>query len=61
MGVRVYQKKKNYTYCMAEKLHNRLVKFAKKTGYRSFSDFIARVGQAEIDRVKRAKGDKDDG
>lgn len=57
----VYQKKKNYTYCMAEKLHTRLVKFAKKNGYRSFSDFIAKTGQAAIDAAKRAKGDKADG
>lgn len=57
----MFVKKKNFTFCMYEKLHRKLTKFAKKAGYRSLSEFFAKVGQQEIDRVKRAAGDKDDG
>ncbi len=52
----MFEKKKNYTYCMYEKLHKRFVKFAKKNGYRSLSEFFAKTGQGEIDRVEKAKG-----
>ncbi len=55
------EKKKNYTFCMYEKTHKRLTKFAKKNGYGSLSEFFARIGQAEIDRVKKKKGDISDG
>lgn len=57
----MFEKKKNYTFCMYEKIHKRLTKFAKKAGHRSLSEFFAKIGQAEIDRTKRAAGDKDDG
>ena len=56
----MFVKKKNFTFCMYEKLHIRLTKFAKKHGYRSLSEFFAKIGQQEIDRVKRAKGDISD-
>ncbi len=58
MGVELFQKKKNYTFCMYEKLHTRLTKFAKKHGHRSLSEFFARIGQDEINRAKKTKGDK---
>ena len=57
----MFVKKKNFTFCMYEKLHKRLTKFAKKMGHRSLSEFFAKIGQEEIDRVKHAAGDKDDG
>ena len=57
----MFEKKKNFTFCMYEKLHRKLTKFAKKTGHRSLSEFFAKTGQAEIDRVKGAKGTPDDG
>lgn len=57
----MFVKKKNFTFCMYEKLHTRLTKFAKKHGHRSLSEFFATVGQQEIDRAKRAKGDSHDG
>jgi hypothetical protein len=46
---------------MFEKLHDRLVKFAKKHKYRSLSEFFAAIGQQEIDRERKKKGDIDDG
>jgi hypothetical protein len=45
---------------MFEILHGRLVRFAKKHKYRSLSDFFATIGQAEIEREKKGKGDIDD-
>jgi hypothetical protein len=45
---------------MFEKLHDRLVKFAKKHKYRSLSEFFAAIGQQEINKKKREKGDIDD-
>ncbi len=57
----MFVKKKNFTFCMYEKLHTRLTKFSKKMGHRSLSEFFAKVGQEEIDREKRRKGDISDG
>ena len=57
----MFEKKKTFTFCMYEKLHTRLTKFAKKAGHRSLSEFFATVGQQEVDRVKNSAGDKDDG
>jgi predicted amidophosphoribosyltransferase len=57
----MFEKKKNFTFCMYEKFHTRLTKFAKKAGYRSLSEFFAKIGQQEIDKAKKKKGDKDDG
>jgi len=52
----LFQKKKNFTICMCEKLHKRLTKFAKKAGHRSLSAFFATVGQQEINREKVKAG-----
>ena len=57
----MFQKKKIYTFCMAEKLHTRLVRFVKKTGRRSLSEFFAELGRAEMIREKKKKGDISDG
>ncbi len=54
-------KKKIHTFCMYDKIHNKLVKFAKKANYKSLSEFFAVIGLAEIDRAKKAKGDRPDG
>jgi hypothetical protein len=57
----MFVKKKIFAFCMYEKFHKKLTKFAKKMGHRSLSEFFATVGQQEMDRVKREAGDKDDG
>lgn len=56
----MFQKKKIFTFCMYAKLHKRLTRFAKKTGYRSLSEFFAKIGQAEINKAKSAKVYKHD-
>ena len=48
----MFEKKKTFTFCMYEKIHKRLVRFAKKTGHKSLSEFFATIGQREIDREK---------
>jgi predicted amidophosphoribosyltransferase len=57
----MFEKKKNFTFCMYEKFHKKLTKFAKKAGHRSLSEFFAKVGQQEIDRARKKKGDISDG
>jgi hypothetical protein len=49
----MWTKKKIYTICMNQRVHDRLVKFAKKKDYKSFSDFLVSLGVEAMKEDKK--------